>query len=84
MKHKKKTVKKEKKETKALATNKDILLEMIIDEVPETMRSFNINEIIEGTELKKLSHKEMDSILAELKNEGILFHKSYAQWVRVK
>ena len=86
MKHKKRgrprIEKKEKKETKALSTNKDILLETIIEEVPETMRSFDIREIVEIAELKRLSHKEMDAILAELKKDGILIHKAGVQWVR--
>ena len=85
MKHKKRgrprIEKKETKETKALSTNKDILLETIIDEVPETMRSFDIREIVEIAGLKKLSHKEIDGILAELKKDGILLHKAGIQWV---
>jgi hypothetical protein len=84
MKKKKKIVRKEKKETKALSTNKDILLETIIDEVPETMRSFDIREIVEIAGLKKLSHKEIDGILAELKKEGVLIHKAGIQWVRAE
>ncbi len=85
MKHKrKKIVKKEKKETKALSTDKDILLETITDEVPETMRSFDMREIVEIAGLKKLSHKEIEGILAELKKDGILIHKAGIQWVRVE
>ena len=85
MKHKKKKiVKKEKKETKAVETNKDILLETIIEIVPETMRSFDIREIVELAGLKKLSHKEIDGILAELKKDGILIHKAGIQWVRAE
>ncbi len=85
MKHKKnKIVKKEKKEQKAVLTNKDILLETIIDEVPETMRSFDIREIVEIAGLKKLSHKEIDGILAELKKDRILIHKAGIQWVRAE
>ena len=85
MKHKrKKIVKKEKKETKAVETNKDILLETIIEIVPETMRSFDIREIVEIAGLKKLSHKEIDGILAELKKDGILIHKAGIQWVRAE
>jgi Glu-tRNA(Gln) amidotransferase subunit E-like FAD-binding protein len=85
MKHKKKKiVKKEKKETKAVQTNKDILLETIIEIVPETMRSFDIREIVELAGLKKLSHKEIDGILAELKKDGILIHKAGIQWVRAE
>jgi len=81
---KKKIVKKEKKETKAVETNKDILLETIIEIVPETMRSFDIREIVEIAGLKKLSHKEIDGILAELKKDGILIHKAGIQWVRAE
>jgi len=85
MKHKrKKKVIKEKKETKAVETNKDILLETIIEIVPETMRSFDIREIVEIAGLKKLSHKEIDGILAELKKDGILIHKAGIQWVRAE
>lgn len=88
MKHKKRgrprIEKKEKKETKTLSTNKDILLETIIDEVPETMRSFDIREMVEIAGLKKLSHKEIDGILAEFKKDGILIHKAGVQWVRAE
>ena len=85
MKHKrKKKVIKEKMETNAVETNKDILLETIIEIVPETMRSFDIREIVEIAGLKKLSHKEIDGILAELKKDGILIHKAGIQWVRAE
>ena len=73
-----------KKETKALASNKDILLETIETEVPERLRSFDINEMIELAELKRIPKKEIQAILTELKKEGILIHKAGVQWVRAE
>jgi uncharacterized protein YaaW (UPF0174 family) len=80
---KRKIIKKEKKEIKALS-NKDILMETIEEQIPERLRSFDIDEMFELAGLKRLLNKEKEAILTELKKKGVLIHKSGIKWVRAE
>jgi len=78
-----KKAKKVKRESKAIG-NREILLETIESEISETMRSFDINEIIEEAGLKRARKTEIQKILSDLKKEGILIHKAGVLWARAE